>query len=49
MSDQLATLRVRERGGIVMAMVEGEIDLSNASELPVAPSGSPPASSASRS
>jgi anti-anti-sigma factor len=32
-SDDLATLRVRERGGIVMAVVEGEIDLSNASIL----------------
>jgi anti-anti-sigma factor len=32
-SDELATLRVRERGGIVMAVVEGEIDLSNASTL----------------
>jgi anti-anti-sigma factor len=29
-NDELATLRVRERGGIVMAVVEGEIDLSNA-------------------
>jgi anti-anti-sigma factor len=34
-SDQLATLRVRERGGIVMAAVEGEIDLSNAPGLKV--------------
>ena len=33
MSEELATLRVRERGGIVMAVVEGEIDLSNASHL----------------
>ena len=33
MSDELATLRVRERGGIVMAAVEGEIDLSNAARL----------------
>ena len=33
MSDELATLRVRERGGIVMAVVEGEIDLSNAPDL----------------
>ena len=33
MSDELATLRVRERGGIVMAVVEGEIDLSNAPGL----------------
>ena len=33
MSDELATLRVRERGDIVMAVVEGEIDLSNASDL----------------
>jgi anti-anti-sigma factor len=32
-SDELATLRVRERGSIVMAVVEGEIDLSNASGL----------------
>jgi len=32
-SDELATLRVRERGGIVMAVVEGEIDLSNAPGL----------------
>jgi anti-anti-sigma factor len=32
-SDDLATLRVRERGGIVMAVVEGEIDLSNAPGL----------------
>jgi anti-anti-sigma factor len=32
-SDELATLRVRERGGIVMAVVEGEIDLSNAPSL----------------
>ena len=33
MSDELATLRVRERGALVMAAVEGEIDLSNASSL----------------
>ena len=33
MSDELATLRVRERGGIVMAVVDGEIDLSNAPRL----------------
>ena len=33
MTDELATLRVRERGSIVMATVDGEIDLSNASEL----------------
>ena len=33
MSDELATLRVRERGGIVLAVVEGEIDLSNAPGL----------------
>ena len=33
MSDELATLRVRERGSIVMAVVEGEIDLSNAPGL----------------
>jgi anti-anti-sigma factor len=32
-SDELATLRVRERGGIVLAVVEGEIDLSNAPGL----------------
>jgi anti-anti-sigma factor len=32
-SDDLATLRVRERGGIVIAVVEGEIDLSNAGIL----------------
>jgi anti-anti-sigma factor len=32
-SDELATLRVRERGAIVLAVVEGEIDLSNASGL----------------
>ena len=31
--DELATLRVRERGAIVMADVEGEIDLSNAASL----------------
>ena len=35
MSDELATLRVRERGGIVLAVVEGEIDLSNAPGLQV--------------
>jgi anti-anti-sigma factor len=34
-SDELATLRTRERGGIVIAVVEGEIDLSNAGELRV--------------
>ena len=33
MSDELATLRVRERGEIVLAVVEGEIDLSNAPGL----------------
>ena len=33
MSDELATVRVRERGGIVIAVVEGEIDLSNAVSL----------------
>ena len=33
MSEELATLRVRERSGIVMAVVEGEIDLSNAPGL----------------
>jgi anti-anti-sigma factor len=32
-TDELATLRIRERGSIVMAVVEGEIDLSNAPEL----------------
>ena len=33
MTDELATLRVRERGTIVMATIDGEIDLSNAREL----------------
>ena len=33
MNEELATLRVRERGGIVLAVVEGEIDLSNAPSL----------------
>lgn len=33
MSDELATIRVRERAGIVLAVVEGEIDLSNAAGL----------------
>lgn len=33
MSEELATLRIRERGDIVMAVVEGEIDLSNAPGL----------------
>ncbi len=33
MSEELATLRLRERGDIVMAVVEGEIDLSNAPGL----------------
>ena len=33
MSDELATVRVRERGALVMASVEGEIDLSNAGGL----------------
>ena len=33
MTEQLATLRLRERSGIVMAVVEGEIDLSNAGSL----------------
>ena len=33
MSDELATLRVRERGALVMATVDGEIDLSNATSL----------------
>ena len=33
MTEELATLRVRERSGIVMAAVEGEIDLSNTSSL----------------
>jgi anti-anti-sigma factor len=32
-SEELARLRVHERGGIVMADVEGEVDLSNASSL----------------
>jgi anti-anti-sigma factor len=32
-TEELATLRVRERGGIVLAVVEGEIDLSNAPGL----------------
>jgi anti-anti-sigma factor len=32
-NDELATLRIRERSGIVMAVVEGEIDLSNAPGL----------------
>ena len=42
MSDELATLRVRERSGIVMAVVEGEIDLSNAPGLLVELSASVP-------
>ncbi len=33
MRGELATLRVRERGAIVMATVEGEIDLSNTAGL----------------
>ena len=33
MSDELATLRVRERGNVIIAVVEGEIDLSNAPGL----------------
>ena len=33
MTDELATVRVRERGAVVMAAVEGEIDLSNAGGL----------------
>ena len=33
MTDDLATLRVEERGAVVMAAVEGEIDLSNAGTL----------------
>ena len=33
MTEELATLRVRERGAVVMATIEGEIDLSNANEL----------------
>ena len=33
MSDELATLRVRARDDIVMAVIEGEIDLSNAAGL----------------
>jgi anti-anti-sigma factor len=41
-SDELATLRVRERSGIVMAAVEGEIDLSNAPGLLVELSASVP-------
>jgi len=32
-TEELATLRVRERGGIVIARVAGEIDLSNATSL----------------
>jgi anti-anti-sigma factor len=32
-TEELATLRVRERSGIVMAAVEGEIDLSNTGSL----------------
>jgi len=32
-TDELATLRVRERGSIVIATVDGEIDLSNAGEI----------------
>jgi len=32
-TEELATLRVRERGAIVMATIEGEIDLSNAGGL----------------
>jgi anti-anti-sigma factor len=32
-SDELATLRVRERSGIVIAAIKGEIDLSNAPQL----------------
>ena len=35
MSEELATLRLRERGEIVIAVVEGEIDLSNAPWLQV--------------
>jgi anti-anti-sigma factor len=34
-SEELATLRLRERGEIVIAVVEGEIDLSNAPWLQV--------------
>ena len=30
---ELATLRLRERGGIVLAVVEGEVDLSNRQSL----------------
>ena len=33
MNDELAKLRVRERGALVMATVEGEIDLSNSASL----------------
>jgi anti-anti-sigma factor len=32
-TEELATLRIRERGAIVMATIEGEIDLSNAGDL----------------
>jgi len=32
-TDELATVRLRERGSIVMATVDGEIDLSNAGEI----------------
>jgi anti-anti-sigma factor len=32
-TEELATLRVRERGNIILAVVEGEIDLSNAPGL----------------
>ena len=42
MSDQLAKVRVRERGAIVMAAVEGEIDLSNARTLLTELSGTVP-------
>jgi anti-anti-sigma factor len=34
-NEELATLRTRERSGIVIAVVEGEIDLSNAGTLQV--------------
>jgi anti-anti-sigma factor len=33
MNDDLATVRIRRRGAIVMAMVEGELDVSNTGEL----------------
>jgi anti-anti-sigma factor len=33
LSEQLAQLRLRERGGLVLASVEGEIDISNRDQL----------------